>query len=68
METRIITLWYLDESEKAFLYSRIKTAPDAGVIIENQVWIPKSIVEHRTKLGNEHDVKLPEWFLDEKGL
>ena len=56
-------LWLLRETEKARLYS--KTPPDRE---EDPIWIPKSIVEHTTKRGNEHDVKLPDWFIEKNGL
>ena len=58
-----IRLWFLRQTEKARLYS--KTPPDRGI---DEIWIPLSIVEHTTKRGNEHVVKLPDWFIEREGL
>lgn len=56
-------LWFMRETDKAFQYS--KTPPDRE---RDQIWIPKSIVEHRTKIGNEHIVTLPSWFCENENL
>lgn len=56
-----VILWFVRESDKAYLYS--KTPPERE---SDLVWVPKSIVEHRTKRGNQHEVKLPDWFVDQK--
>jgi hypothetical protein len=54
-----VVLWYIRETGKAYLYSL--TPPEREQI---EVWVPKSIVEHRTKRGDQHEVKLPDWFAD----
>ena len=65
-------LWLIRESEQARLYSTLPPGrhpvtdphdPDCDVI-----WVPKSIIEHTTKRGAEHDVKLPDWFIEKVGL
>ena len=62
MATRV-TLWYQLETEAAYLYS--KTPPTRDV---DPVWVPKSIVEHRSKTMDQHIVTLPEWFVEKEGL
>lgn len=32
------------------------------------VWVPKSVVEGRTKRGLEHEVELPDWFIEKNNL
>lgn len=64
-------LWLIRETEKARLYCKFAPHPDLG--FENaedidKIWIPKSIIEHTTKRGNEHEVKLPDWFIEKNGL
>lgn len=59
-------LWLIRESEQARLYS--KTDPSDPHREIDEMWVPKSIIEHTTKRGNEHDVKLPDWFIEAKGL
>jgi len=61
-----ITLWLIRETAQARLYSKVRPdrSPDKG----DEIWIPKSIVEHTSKRGNEHDVKLPDWFIQKEGL
>ncbi len=61
-----ITMWLLRETEKARFYSQVRLdrRPDEG----DGIWVPKSIIEHTSKRGIEHDVTLPDWFIEEKGL
>lgn len=59
-------LWFIRESESARLYS--KTPTDDPSRDPEKIWIPKSVIEHTTKRGNEHDVKLPDWFIEARGL
>lgn len=59
----IVQLWYVSESKLAYQYS--KTPPDRE---PDLIWIPKSIVEHRTKRGDVHQVELPEWFVIKEGI
>lgn len=59
-------LWLIRETEKARLYSTTDpTDPHREV---NELWVPLSVIEHTTKRGNEHDVKLPDWFIEARGL
>ena len=60
-------LWLLRETEKARLYSKVPHEKYQGDK-EDELWIPKSVIEHTTKDGNQHDVKLPDWFLEKNGL
>lgn len=72
MSTRIKTLWLVDErpAGAAYLYCHVPPARREGrePNCDELVFVPKSIVEHRSKRGVEHDVKLPEWFLSKKKL
>ena len=60
-----IRLWLIRETEKARYYckhNRPNTDPT------DCVWVPRSIVEHTTKRGNEHVVELPDWFIEKEGF
>jgi hypothetical protein len=60
-------LWLIRETALARQYS--KTPPDRGEPEEmDLIWVPKSIIEHTTKRGSEHEVKLPDWFIEKNGL
>ena len=61
-----ITLWLIRETAAARLYSRVR--PDRHPTKEDEIWILRSIVEHISKCGNEHNVKLPDWFIEKEGL
>ena len=61
-----ITFWLIRETEAARLYSKVR--PDRNPTKEDQIWIPKSIVEHTSKAGFEHTVTLPDWFVEKEGL
>jgi hypothetical protein len=63
-----IRLWIIEqrETEKAHCYSRIP--PERNPQEEDIIWVPKSIVEHRTKRGLEHEVELPDWFAEARNL
>lgn len=71
MSATTIRLWFVRETELARLYSKFAPHPDLG--FENadrydMVWIPRSIIEHTSKRGDEHHVKLPDWFIEKNGL
>lgn len=61
-----ITLWLIRETELARLYSKVR--PDRHPTKDDEIWIPKSIVEHTSKCGNEHTLKLPDWFAEKSGI
>lgn len=61
--------WLIRETEKARLYSKVPTDSTARLVADDDtLWVPKSIIEHTTKRGNEHEVKLPDWFLEKNDL
>ena len=62
----VIRLWYVRESSAAVLYTTVPPERHPGELEE--VWVPKSIIEHRTKRDREHLVTLPCWFIERKGL
>ena len=61
----IMRLWLIRETELARKYS---TVPPVKSTDDSCVWVPKSIIEHTTKRGDEHEVKLPDWFIEKNGL
>lgn len=66
MQKTRMRLWLIRETELARLYSKVP--PERHPEKDDQLWVPKSIVEHTTKRGNEHDVKLPDWFIEKNDL
>ncbi len=67
MSATIIRLWFTGaETDKARHYSKVpleKWDPKT-----DGIWVPMSIIEHTTKRGNSHEVKLPDWFVEKNGL
>lgn len=61
-----IRLWHVRDTELAHLYTKIP--PERHPTAEDEVWIPKSIVEGRSKDGNEHQVRLPDWWVTKANL
>lgn len=62
--TTKIRLWFIQETEQARLYSKTPPGRDA-----DEVWIPKSIIEHTSKEPSGlHIVTLPDWFIEKEGL
>ena len=59
-------MWLIRETDAARLYSKVR--PDRFPSREDELWVPKSIIEHTTKRRDEHDVKLPEWFCAKNDL
>lgn len=66
-----VRLWFIRETEKARLYCRFAPHPDLefeGAEDSDKIWIPHSVIEHTTKRGAEHEVTLPDWFIEKEGL
>ena len=61
-----VRLWLIRETSAARLYSKVP--PSRGQEEDTQVWVPRSIVEHTTKRGTEHEVELPDWFIERNNL
>jgi hypothetical protein len=64
-------LWLVRETEKARQYCKFAPHPDLGfdnADANDKIWIPRSIIEHTTKRGIEHEVTLPDWFIEKEGL
>jgi len=60
-----IRLWLVRETEKARLYCKHnRPNPEQS----DCIWVPRSIAEHTTKRGNEHEIALPDWFVEKEGL
>jgi hypothetical protein len=67
MNTGKRTLWFVRESPKARLYTKVP--PDRYPTEEDEIWVPRSIVEHTSKMANGmHIVTLPNWFIEKNGL
>jgi hypothetical protein len=60
------TLWFVRETPLARLYTKIP--PDRHPTQADQIWVPRSIVEHTSKMGDQHIVTLPEWFVEKNDL
>jgi len=64
-----LRLWLIRETDKARLYSKVPIGePGRDPEESDQIWVPRSIVVHTTKRGNEHEVDLPDWFIEKNGL
>lgn len=61
-----ITLWLVKETAAARLYS--KAPKDKRTLATQSFWIPRSIVTHTSKMGDQHIVTLPEWFVQKEKL
>ena len=66
MNTGKRTLWFVRETPLARLYTKIP--PERGPTESDFIWVPRSIVEHTSKMGAQHIVTLPDWFLDKEGI
>lgn len=63
----IVRLWYKFDTEKAVLYC--KRPPHQASGPADEVWIPRSVMSHRTKFRDgEHHITVPEWFARKSGL
>ena len=65
-----IRLWLVQETDKARCYYKFNPV-NTGAAEPNAtdlVWVPRSIIEHTTKRGNEHVVELPDWFIEKEKL
>lgn len=66
-----LRLWQVHGTDKAYCFSKL---PKDKAQQEDQIWIPRSQIEHITRLPaetgqwNECLVKLPEWLAEKKGL
>ncbi len=64
-----MTLFFIRQTDKARLYSKINPSARNRVPDETDlIWIPLSVIEHTTKRGQEHDVKLTDWFIEAREL
>ncbi len=61
-----ITLWLIRETEKACIYSKLP--PERNPTKADEIWIPRSVVEHTTKMGAQHIVTVQEWFAFKNNL
>lgn len=68
MSTTQITFWFIRETADARLYSKTDPENPARVSDCLPVWIPKSVIEHTSKMGNTHIVTLADWFVTKAGL
>jgi hypothetical protein len=62
-----VRLWLIRETEKAVLYSKLP--PDRNPEQSDQVWIPRSVIESRTKFPTgEHHCVITTWFAQKENL
>jgi len=63
-------MWFLRETPLARKYSRLP--PDKFPMPEDMLWMPRSIIEHTSKLNaanpDEHILTLPNWFVEKENL
>jgi hypothetical protein len=60
-------LWFIRETAAAVLYSKLP--PDRHPGPEDEVWIPRSVIEQRTKFPTgEHHLTVVEWFAEKQNL
>lgn len=66
-DTCTVSLWLIRETDKARLYYKLPPERHPGK--EDEVWLPKSQIEHTTKFTTgEHQVKIPAWLADKHSL
>lgn len=66
-EIRTVRLWYIRQTDKARLYSKLPPSRNPGPA--DQIWIPHSVVEGRTIYPTgEHHLRIQEWFCEKEGL
>ena len=73
-----VRLWFVRETAAARRYCKLPKARNPGQDLMdnvNYVWVPRSVVEHTTKRPSEdgvewpeHDVELPDWFVEKERL
>ena len=62
-----IRLWFIRETDKARLYSRLPPERNPGQ--DDQIWIPRSVIEHATKFPDgEHHLTVTDWFAEKNNL
>jgi len=61
MATEKVKLWYMNETVRAYLFSKIPSSRQGDKT--DQVWIPKSLVEHIQKWPAKQNELWPEWIL-----
>lgn len=60
------TLWFIRETPAARLYSKLP--PERNRQKSDEIWIPRSVVEHTSKMGDQHILKIADWFIEKSGL
>lgn len=66
MSTSQRTLWFVRETPAARLYTRIPPARNPQP--SDEIWIPRSVVEHTSKTGNVHILTIADWFVEKENL
>lgn len=62
-----IRLWFIRETEKARLYSRLP--PERHPATEDRLWIPRSVVTHTSKEPSGlHIVDVEDWWAEKENL
>jgi len=62
-----VRLWLIRETDKARLYSRLP--PERHPTEDDQVWIPRSVVNHTSKEPSGlHEVTVEDWFAERENL
>lgn len=68
MATSKRTLWLKAESRSGLARLYTKIPPERHPGPDDEIWVPRSIVEHTSKMGDQHILTLPDWFVEKNGL
>lgn len=62
-----VQLWFVRETDAARLYTKIPPSRNPGK--RDEVWLAKSQIEGTVKFPDgRHEVKIPEWMAEKKGI
>ena len=62
-----VRLWFIRETDKARLFSRLPPERKPGK--QDEIWIPRSVIEHQLKFATgECHLKVTDWFAEKNNL
>jgi hypothetical protein len=63
-----VRLWFIRETPAARLYSRLPPERRTKDDRSDEVWLPRSQIEHTMKFGDEHHLTVTDWIAEQKDL